>query len=157
PHAGQHWRKLYTTRMARRAGGSGHTFQTSEHLGANLTDEGHIQRVRKSLARVTIEYNPFAIENLQLPPKVLPQFAYARHRLEVVCKRASFAEGGCQHHALCPSSKAMLVARAMNQCLQRCSFAHIQRADALRRIELVTCDTKKVYVKIINARSDFSG
>src|SRR5438445_6486861 len=106
----------------------------------------NVQGVGQALFRMPVQDNPLAKRLHEPAPKAIAQLTQMLGHLRqgLAGKSASRAQGNHVRHIFCARPPAIFVAGPVNEGLQLYSAPYIERAHALRRIDLVPGYTEKI-------------
>src|SRR5579859_737924 len=155
-HRRQRRRHLHPALMASRAGRGGDALERAQDFGADAADKSDIESVGQAMLGVPVQHDTVAERRMQLIPETVAQGLHGGHRREVLSQGAGFAEAGGQQRALGARAPTALVTAAVDEGLQHDAAAHVERADPLGGIELVSDDSEQVDAQIIYPDRDLA-
>src|SRR5690348_11900499 len=105
---------------------------------------------------MAVEHDAFTEPALQRLPQAVAQRLNAAHRPEIRSHRTGRPKSDRQKSALGSGAPARFVAGAVDDWLKLEASPDIQRADAFRRVELVTGDRQHIDAELAHIGRDFS-
>jgi len=141
--------------VAGRARRRGDVAEVSEDRGAHATHERDVERVGKAPLRVTVQDDAAAEALAEPTPEAVAERAHALGGRGVARGDAArLAEPDREERALGAGAPSVLVPGAVDEGLEPDTATHVERADPLRRAELVARDREQVDAELRDAHRD---
>ena len=155
-HRREHRRQGDFAGVAGRAGRGGDFGRTGEDVRADAADERHVERVGQAPVGRTVEDDAIAERHAQALPQCLAHAQGLGSADRRSRNLAGLAKRRREQRALGAGPPPALVAGAVDERFERNPAPHVERADALRRVELVAGEREKVHAEVVDSRFDLA-